>query len=275
MEESRSLWAGLVLLPVGTGAPNNVEDVRTVQRLLQLAGTRARPAGGLIADGVWGPRTEAALRAFQERTPGLGAAEGCLTPGGRTLHALMALLPPPLAQSAHLRLVFVHARDADLQTLGPAVLACMRARNIDSPLRQAHFLAQVGHESAELRHREELASGREYEGRLQLGNTERGDGPRFKGRGLIQLTGRANYAAYGRSLGRERDLLEQPECVAREPELCVDVAGWFWETRGLNALADADDLARVTRRINGGLHGLEDRSRLLRRAKAALRVGCA
>ncbi len=146
----------------------------------------------------------------------------------------------------------------------------MANRAIDSPLRQAHFLAQIGHESGELRFREEIASGEAYEGRADLGNTQPGDGRRFKGRGLIQLTGRANYAEYGRAINREAELLAKPELVASDPELCVDVAGWFWAKRGLNELADRDELTAITRRINGGLNGLEDRRRLYQRAKSLL-----
>ena len=150
----------------------------------------------------------------------------------------------------------------------PGLIAGMAARAIDTPLRQAHFLAHIGHESGHLRYNEELASGAAYEGRANIGNTQPGDGRRFKGRGLIQLTGRANYAAYGEAIGR--DLLAAPTLVATDPALAVDVACWFWETRGLNAAADADDIERGTRRINGGLNGIADRRAILARAKRVL-----
>jgi putative chitinase len=146
----------------------------------------------------------------------------------------------------------------------------MVARQIDTHLRRAHFLAQVGCESGELRFMEEIASGQDYEGRRDLGNTQPGDGQRFKGRGLIQLTGRANYTEYGRALGREAEVLAYPELVATDKALCADLAGWYWAKRELNALADRDDLTAVTRRVNGGLNGLEERRRLLQRAKALL-----
>lgn len=93
-----------------------------------------------------------------------------------------------------------------------------------------------------------------------------------KGRGLIQLTGRANYTEYGRAVGREQEILDKPELIETDPDLCVDVAGWFWAKRNLNALADADDLTAVTKCVNGGLNGLEDRRRLLTRAKALMGV---
>ncbi len=140
---------------------------------------------------------------------------------------------------------------------------------IDTPLRRAHFLAQIAHESDGFATTEEYASGRAYDGRADLGNTEPGDGPRYKGRGLLQLTGRANYRAYGRALGVD---LEAEPARAAEPRLSLRIACAYWERRGLNADADRDDLLAVTRKINGGTNGLASRKRYLARAKAALGV---
>ena len=147
----------------------------------------------------------------------------------------------------------------------------MPANGIDTPLRCMHFLAQIGHESAGFRYTEEIASGEAYEGRADLGNTQPGDGVRFKGRGLIQLTGRANYAAYGKAIGVDLVDTDAYETLATDPERAVDVACWFWSTHGLNALADADDIEAVTRRINGGLNGLDDRKAYLHRARFFVR----
>ncbi|WP_456426261.1 glycoside hydrolase family 19 protein [Rhodocaloribacter sp.] len=148
----------------------------------------------------------------------------------------------------------------------------MRRYAVDTFRRQSHFLAQVLHESGRLRFLEELwgptPAQERYEGRADLGNTRPGDGFRFRGRGLIQLTGRANYEAYGRDTGI--DYVADPDAVAALPA-AVDVAGWFWRKRNLNALADLNDVYRVTRRINGGLNGIADRIALLRRARSALR----
>jgi predicted chitinase len=177
---------------------------------------------------------------------------------------------PPHLDAALLGLVYLRAADGDVADLAKRMARVMTDRKIDTPRRQAHFLAQIGHESGELRFRAEIASGEAYEGRRDLGNTQPGDGRRFKGRGLIQLTGRANYREYGRAIGREADILVHPELLETDPDLCVDVAGWFWAKRNLNTLADADDLTGITKRINGGLNGLEDRRRLLKRAKALL-----
>lgn len=130
---------------------------------------------------------------------------------------------------------------------------------IDTPGRQAAFLAQLAHESGSLRYVRELASGDAYEGRADLGNNQPGDGPRYKGRGLIQITGRANYRACSDALFDDANhLLDHPE-VLEQPEWAAKSAGWFWATRRLNALADEGKFEAVTRRINGGVNGLTDR----------------
>ncbi|WFR77820.1 glycoside hydrolase family 19 protein [Janthinobacterium rivuli] len=145
--------------------------------------------------------------------------------------------------------------------------AAMSEFDIDTPLRQASFLAQVGHESGQLRYVRELASGAAYEGRADLGNVIAGDGVRFKGRGLLQVTGRANYAACGVALGL--DLLAAPQLLEATTFACRS-AGWFWQSRGLNGLADAGDQERVTRRINGGVNGLAERLALYAAARKVL-----
>ena len=142
------------------------------------------------------------------------------------------------------------------------------AAGIDrTALRLAHFFAQLGHESGGFRYMEEIASGQAYEGRRDLGNTQPGDGKRYKGRGPIQLTGRANYRVYGRAAGI--DFESHPELVAI-PSIGLLVACMFWETKGLNQLADDDDVERITKRINGGLNGFEDRKAHLKKVKALL-----
>ena len=145
--------------------------------------------------------------------------------------------------------------------------AAMAEFGITTPARQASFLSQVGHESGQLRYVRELASGQAYERRADLGNTQRGDGVRFRGRGLLQVTGRANYAACGKALSL--DLLAQPELLEQTVNACRS-AGWFWQTRGLNALADTGDQERVTRRINGGVNGLVERLALFAVAQRVL-----
>jgi putative chitinase len=129
---------------------------------------------------------------------------------------------------------------------------------IDTPKRQAAFLANVAHESGSLKYVKEIADGSAYEGRRDLGNTSVGDGPRYKGRGLLQITGKANYRACGLALGV--DLLANPELL-EQPQFAALSAGWFWQWRRLNMFADADRFGSLTRAINGGYVGLDDRIR--------------
>ena len=132
----------------------------------------------------------------------------------------------------------------------------MHEFHINSPIRQAAFIAQIAHESGELRYVEEIASGSAYEGRKDLGNTQPGDGMKYKGRGLIQITGRNNYLECGKALGV--DLVTQPELLETNDLACRSAA-WFWASHGLNDLADKGDYIRICRRINGGLNGLKER----------------
>lgn len=149
-----------------------------------------------------------------------------------------------------------------------AVLASLcEAYKIDTVLRQAHFLAQTAHESDGFKTTVEYDPGDAYEGRHDLGNTRPGDGRRFKGRGLIQITGRANYNDAGARLGV--NLVDYPETAAQFPVAAL-TAGDYWHKRGINAFADADDLHGVTRKVNGGTNGLASRAVYLARAKAAL-----
>ena len=134
---------------------------------------------------------------------------------------------------------------------------------INTPQRIRMFLAQIGHESGQLRYRKELASGAAYEGRKDLGNTAPGDGVRYKGRGLIQITGKYNYGLASLALGLP--LLEKPELLEEDLNACRS-AGWFWYKSNLNALADMGKFETITRRINGGLNGYSDRYKLYQRA---------
>lgn len=140
---------------------------------------------------------------------------------------------------------------------------------INTPKRIACFLAQIAHESGSLKYVKELASGEAYEGRKDLGNIYVGDGVKFKGRGLIQITGRANYQALGKYLGV--DLIAKPELL-EQPLYAALSAGWFWDKRKLNALADIMNFEKITRLINGGLNGYEDRLKYLEAAKKVLNV---
>jgi len=121
------------------------------------------------------------------------------------------------------------------------------------------YMAQLAHESSSFKTVEEYASGVAYENRKDLGNTQEGDGKRFKGRGFIQLTGRANYEAAGKELGV--DLLADPTKVATDKNLAADVSLWFWKKNVRPRVQDFSDTRRITKISNGGYNGLEDRKK--------------
>ncbi|GEM88189.1 glycoside hydrolase family 19 protein [Meiothermus granaticius] len=153
------------------------------------------------------------------------------------------------------------------------LLEAFRKYEITNSKRQAAFLAQALHETGGLRWLEEIwgptPAQQRYEGRLDLGNTQPGDGYRYRGRGIFQLTGRNNYRNAGAALGIP--LEERPELAVR-PEYAALIAGWYWKSRNLSPLADAGDFLSITRRINGGLNGLADRLQWWAKAKTALQV---
>ena len=151
---------------------------------------------------------------------------------------------------------------------------------ITTPARQAAFLAQLAHESGSLRYVEEIASGSAYDNRADLGNTTpeaislaelagTTPGKYYKGRGLIQITGYTNYLACSRALCRDDSLAHNPEALERADLACRS-AGWYWDSRRLNDFADAGQFETITRKINGGLNGQEDRLNHYERAKKVL-----
>jgi putative chitinase len=153
---------------------------------------------------------------------------------------------------------------------------------INTPQRLQAFLAQLAHESGYFRYIREIASGNAYEGRKDLGNIYPGDGKKFKGRGLIQITGRNNYLACSMALFGDNRLLKNPDILAT-PQYAVESACWFWKKTGLNEIADKPDtwtkkvgektytkFQWITRKINGGLNGISDREELYERAKKFL-----
>lgn len=175
----------------------------------------------------------------------------------------------PLTQQHLLQILPNAGRQAGVFV--PALNAAMGKYGIVTKLRIAAFIAQVGHESGQLRYVREIwgptAQQAGYEGRADLGNTVPGDGSKYRGRGLIQITGRANYAACGEALGL--DLVNQPTLL-EQPQYATMSAAWFWSTRGLNTLADQGQFVKITRRINGGLNGLADRLALYDKALKVL-----
>lgn len=157
------------------------------------------------------------------------------------------------------------------QKWADALTAAMAGGQINTRLRIAAFLAQIGHESGSLVYSKELGGPSyfaKYDGRKDLGNVQVGDGGRFCGRGLIQVTGRANYAKCSQALFGDDRLLKNPELL-EQPEWAAKSAVWFWSTRNLNLLADGAQFTDLTKKINGGTNGIEDRKA---RYKLALSV---
>lgn len=153
----------------------------------------------------------------------------------------------------------------------PVLNAAMGHYQIVGTKRVAAFIAQIGHESGQLKYVKEIwgptAAQAKYEGRKDLGNTVAGDGSKYRGRGLIQITGRANYMACGEALSL--DLIKQPELLEKPQHACMSAA-WFWATKGLSTLADAGQFDKITQRINGGQNGAADRQALYARALKVL-----
>jgi putative chitinase len=165
----------------------------------------------------------------------------------------------------------------------PHLNELMPKYGIDSPIRQAAFIAQIAHESGSLNYVREIASGDAYEGRKDLGNIYPGDGRKFKGRGLIQITGRVNYLALSHHIFKDASLTMNPELLAI-PQYAVLSACWFWNGKGLNDVADKPEtwtrlskngrtytkIQWISRTINGGLNGIAERVHFYEKAKSVL-----
>jgi len=226
-----------MLLKLGSSGP----DVVSLQQFLKIT-----------SDGSFGPGTDKAVKDWQTKN-GL-TADGIV---GDATWARMGINSTPIADAGPLKL-------SALQGVVPAnVLAQIPSAatifNITTNLRLAHFLSQCSHESGGFKFVTEFASGSAYEGRKDLGNTQTGDGPRYKGRGYIQLTGRANYAAFSKYCGE--DCVANPELVATKFPLAS--AAYFFNANGLWAVCDRgfgeDTVISVTKRVNGGTNGLAER----------------
>lgn len=170
---------------------------------------------------------------------------------------------------AQLRLAMPYASPDRAALFLPHINTTFDEFGITSPLRQAAWFANIAVESGSLRYVRELATGAAYEGRADLGNTEPGDGRRFKGGGLPQITGRANYLACGEALGL--DLIAHPELL-EQPGPATRSGGWFWQTRNLDRHADAENFWTICKIWNGGTNGLDERIKGYIRARVALGV---
>jgi putative chitinase len=256
---------------VGRIARNDLTDVLLVQILLNMNSHRFRGSEfrALKPDGRIGPGTIGAIERFETEVMKQAQSDGMLVPGDATIQALLDGLPSGPTKEK-LQVVMPRALPKKIDRCYEPLVKGMKKYKIDTPLRAAHFIAQIGHETASFLYMEEIADGSAYEGRADLGNTQSGDGRRFKGRGLIQLTGRANYTAYSKDCGI--DYVGNPTAIASDPFACVDVACWYWNKRKINQLADKDDVKAVTKAVNGGFNGLDDRMDYLYRSKAVLGI---
>jgi predicted chitinase len=232
-------------------------------------------------------RSGVTLAALQQANPQItdidviSPGQSVNIPDGNTKSATMAEPPaspasPPNASD--FRPVLARQLCAIVPTLSQTAAAtlvdpinyAMQEANIDTPMRQAAFVAQIAHETGGFRWFHELGSDayfRRYDGRIDLGNTQPGDGARFKGRGFIEITGRTNYQKAGAALGL--DLIDNP-ALAETPAVGARIAAWYWQSHNLNELADKGAFLTITRRINGGLNGLADREAYYERAKRVL-----
>jgi putative chitinase len=147
--------------------------------------------------------------------------------------------------------------------------ACLKRFNITTTSRIRHFLAQTGHESGGGKWKKELSDGLYLEGRTDIGNTQNGDGPRYKGAGYIQLTGRYNYQKFADFIDDQR-VMEGVDYVSHKYPFTS--AGYWWESNGMNSLCDTDpSVEQVTLRVNGGYNGLEDRKAYYGRAECNIK----
>lgn len=211
-------------------------------------------------DGIYGSQTQNAFAQFKKATKqgdpdklGLGSAKILIElkelPGA-------GLLSKFQAESIYGRSIQPH----QLKDLND----CLSRFQINTPARMRHFLSQTAHESGGLKWMKELASGSAYEGRKDLGNNRPGDGPRYKGAGVIQLTGRSNYQAFS-------DFIDDPNVMDGVDYVSTTYpfssAGFWWHRNNMNGLCDrGSSVEQVTKRVNGGNRGLAERKAYYQKA---------
>lgn len=258
--------------------PSSEVSQRARDSVMLTPGMRT-PGGGFGGIGGLSAETFLSMRGIRSESPGLGGGaddaprpqQNQVQPTGVEPLGEVPGTSIPRGEArgtlseADLRAIMPNAREADIQKYVGPLGHWMDHYEINNRERRAAFLAMVAVESGSLRYSEEIATGEAYEGRVGLGNTQPGDGPRYKGRGLIQLTGRANYRRIGQALGLP--LEDQPE-LAELPENSARIAAYFFKMRDLNAYADRLDIRGVTKRVNGGYNGLDARTRFWERGLA-------
>ena len=259
-----------IIHSVGLHAVNQYTDVKMVQVLLNENLERLDSAEALEVDGHIGKSTNDLIGEFQSQVLKIAQPDKRVDAGGRTLKELRSGLSEDLTQNKMMG-IMPRATSALVNRYYDLIVDVMPDYQINTALRIAHFLAQVGVECGDLRWMEELDSGEYLNGNAVLGNTEPGDGPRFKGRGLLQLTGRLNYTAYGTYCDQDFLTGTNSALIATDANLAVDSACWYWTTlKNVNPLADADNVHDVTYKVNGGYNDLGERKAHLQRAKCLL-----
>lgn len=232
-----------IVLHKGSRGPLVIE----LQRKLMAAGFNPGPA-----DGFFGSQTEDAVLSFQRgrgmNVDGIVDSDTWRELGVHFRSPEREEPEGPGLSLEQLRTVMPNCSEMRATELLPHLNKAMAEADITTPQRQAAFLAELAFVTGQLNLLEEPDSGEQFEGREDLGNVRPGDGPRYKGRGPLLLTGRANYRAAGKALGI--DLENNPE-LAADPEVGFRVAGWYWTSRDLNAVADTGDFEEVTRRFIG------------------------
>lgn len=220
-----------------------LEDVKRLQSYLVKYGE------SLSVDGKFGPKTEEAVKAFQ-------AKQGLETDGRVTETVWLSLFRYPLVTISQLKSIYKNTKITAQQVEDLNV--CLNFYQINTIPRIRHFLSQTGHESGGLRYVVELADGEAYNGREDLGNTQPGDGPKYKGAGVIQLTGRLNYT-HLRDDTHDQNVLDIG-CTYVGKTYPFRSAGVWWDVNKMNELCDKNPTVReVTKKVNGGYKGLEDR----------------
>lgn len=231
-----------MLLKVGSTG----EDVKKLQTKL-----------GLTADGSFGPKTESAVKDWQSKN-GL-TSDGIVGDGTWSKMFGTEVIKEDVIITPAVGLTIDKLKGKVPDVVLSQIAETAKKFNITSNLRLAHFMAQCAHESGNWKYRLELASGSAYEGRKDLGNTVAGDGVRFKGRGYIQLTGRANYGKFSKFIGE--DCVANPNLVSDKYPLAS--AGFFFDSNKLWTICDLGStdevVTKVTKRVNGGTNGLSDR----------------
>lgn len=237
----------------------NKQQVRELQKALTAHGFKPGPV-----DGLMGKKTSTAWQDFK-------LFRHLETVEPSSVKELMLEVKKPVAgkqliTAAKAKAIFGRTPTAKQMT---DLNACLDKFQINTPARMRHFLSQCAHESAGLRYTKELASGKAYNGRRDLGNTRPGDGPRFKGAGVIQLTGRANYQAFSNYIKDPRVMEGVSYVAANYP---FTSAGFWWHRNKMNARCDKNATVRqITRRVNGGYNGLHDREKYYRKAVLAIK----